>query len=180
MAAWISKAPATSPRRSAIRAFADLARAWRDGDADGAVAAAALMAETPRRPTTAAMLADAAALLRRAGRASEADDLASRAASLYAACGADCDAELVSATITRRAPRLVGRPRFGWDALTPTERTVADLVADGLANRDIAAQLFVSRRTVETHVSAIYRKLEVGSRVELVRLVLERRASHGR
>jgi DNA-binding CsgD family transcriptional regulator len=86
----------------------------------------------------------------------------------------------VSATITRRAPRLVGRPRFGWDALTPTEGTVADLVADGLSNRDIAAQLFVSRRTVETHVSAIYRKLEVGSRVELVRLVLERRTTQQR
>jgi DNA-binding NarL/FixJ family response regulator len=164
----------------AFRAFADLARAWRDADPDGAVAAAALMSETPRRPTTAAMLADAAVLLRRAGRTSEADDLASRAAALYAACGADCDAELVSATITRRTPRLVGRPRFGWDALTPTERTVADLVADGLSNRDIAARLFVSRRTVETHVSAIYRKLEVGSRVELVRLVLERHAPQGR
>ena len=59
--------------------------------------------------------------------------------------------------------------------MTPTEETVADLVADGLSNRDIATRLFVSRRTVETHVSAIYRKLEVGSRVELVRLVLAHR-----
>jgi DNA-binding NarL/FixJ family response regulator len=126
------------------------------------------------------MLADAAVLSRRAGRTAEADDLAGRAAALYAACGAESDAELVSATIARRGPRLVGRPRFGWDALTPTERTVTNLVADGLSNRDIAERLFVSRRTVETHVSAIYRKLEVGSRVELVRLVLERRATQGR
>jgi len=160
---------------AAFRAFAALACAWRDADPDGAVAAAHVMGTTPRRPTTAAMAADASVLLRRAGRASEADDQAAHAAAVYIACGADCDADLVSATITRRAPSRRGRPRFGWDALTPTECTVVDLVADGLSNRDIAARLFVSRRTVETHVSATYRKLEVGSRVELVRLVLARR-----
>ena len=43
---------------------------------------------------------------------------------------------------------------------------------DGLPNSAIAEQLFVSRRTVESHVSAAYRKLEVRSRVEVVRLVL--------
>jgi DNA-binding NarL/FixJ family response regulator len=159
----------------AFRAFADVARAWRDHDADAAVAAAELMGTTPRRPTAAALLADASVLLRRDRRVADADAVAGRAGSLYAACGADADARRVLGTIAGSAPRLRDRPRFGWDALTRTETTVAELVGDGLSNRDIAGRLVVSRRTVETHVSAIYRKLEVGSRVELVRLVLHRR-----
>ena len=64
------------------------------------------------------------------------------------------------------------RPKFGWDALTTTETKVVQMISEGLGNRDIADRLFVSRRTVETHVSAAYRKLEVTSRVELVRLSL--------
>jgi DNA-binding NarL/FixJ family response regulator len=60
--------------------------------------------------------------------------------------------------------------------LTATERRVVELIGEGLANRAIATDLFVSRRTVESHVSAAYRKLEVTSRVELARLAL----GHGR
>jgi DNA-binding NarL/FixJ family response regulator len=51
------------------------------------------------------------------------------------------------------------------------------LTAEGLSNVDIAKQLFVSRRTVESHVSAAYRKLEVSLRVELAKVVLSRRSS---
>jgi DNA-binding NarL/FixJ family response regulator len=121
------------------------------------------------------MLADAAELRRRAGKRAEADALATRAVELYAACGADADAATVRATIAGKAPRPRNRPRFGFEALTPTERLVVEHVADGLSNAAIAAQLHVSRRTVETHISAAYRKLEVDSRVELARLVLGRR-----
>ncbi|GAA1407283.1 ATP-binding protein [Catellatospora coxensis] len=60
-----------------------------------------------------------------------------------------------------------GRPKHGWDALTDTERTVAELVATGMSNPDVAAQLFLSRRTVQSHVSSILAKLGVTSRVEL-------------
>jgi DNA-binding CsgD family transcriptional regulator len=53
--------------------------------------------------------------------------------------------------------------------LTPTEEQVAQLVADGKTNREVAAELFLSRRTVEDNLSRIYRKLGVRSRAELVR-----------
>lgn len=59
------------------------------------------------------------------------------------------------------------RPSSGWASLTPTERDVVRLVADGLANNEIAARLFVSRRTVQTHLTHVYAKLGISSRVQL-------------
>ena len=53
------------------------------------------------------------------------------------------------------------------DELTETEERVARLVAEGATNRQAAAALFISVRTVETHVGAIYRKLGLASRSEL-------------
>ena len=54
--------------------------------------------------------------------------------------------------------------------MTPTEQTVAGLVAEGLANGEIAARLYVSKRTVETHISRLYVKLQVDSRVAIANL----------
>jgi DNA-binding NarL/FixJ family response regulator len=59
------------------------------------------------------------------------------------------------------------------DSLSRSERAVVALVAEGLTNTQIAEQLFLSRRTVESHVSAAYRKLNLSNRVELARVVLE-------
>lgn len=59
------------------------------------------------------------------------------------------------------------RPRWGWASLTPTESTVAGLVAEGLSNPQIADRLYVSRRTVQTHVSHIFTKLQITSRAQL-------------
>ncbi len=55
--------------------------------------------------------------------------------------------------------------------LSPAEQRVARLVADGLMNRQIGEQLFVSMRTVDTHVSHVFRKLNVSSRVRLALLI---------
>jgi predicted ATPase/DNA-binding CsgD family transcriptional regulator len=60
------------------------------------------------------------------------------------------------------------RPASGWPSLTPTERDVVRLVSDGLANKDIATRLFVSPRTVQTHLTHVYTKLGLTSRVQLV------------
>jgi predicted ATPase/class 3 adenylate cyclase/DNA-binding CsgD family transcriptional regulator len=60
------------------------------------------------------------------------------------------------------------RPTSGWASLTPTERDVVRLVSDGLANKDIATRLFVSPRTVQTHLTHVYTKLGLSSRVQLV------------
>ena len=60
------------------------------------------------------------------------------------------------------------RPASGWASLTPTERDVVGLVSDGLGNKDIAARLFISPRTVQTHLTHVYTKLGLASRVQLV------------
>ena len=59
------------------------------------------------------------------------------------------------------------RPSSGWASLTPTELDVVRLVSEGLANKDVAAQLFVSHRTVQTHLTHVYTKLGLTSRVQL-------------
>jgi predicted ATPase/class 3 adenylate cyclase/DNA-binding NarL/FixJ family response regulator len=59
------------------------------------------------------------------------------------------------------------RPASGWGSLTPTERDVVRLVSKGLGNNDIATRLFVSPRTVQTHLTHVYAKLGLTSRVQL-------------
>jgi DNA-binding CsgD family transcriptional regulator len=59
--------------------------------------------------------------------------------------------------------------RVGEDALTETEARVAALAAAGRTNPEIAAEVFISRKTVEATLSRVYRKLGVRSRVELAR-----------
>ena len=59
------------------------------------------------------------------------------------------------------------RPASGWASLTPTELDVVGLVSEGLANNDIATRLFVSPRTVQTHLTHVYTKLGLTSRVQL-------------
>jgi DNA-binding CsgD family transcriptional regulator len=63
----------------------------------------------------------------------------------------------------------------GLGALSAREREVADQVAAGKTNRSVAAALFLSEKTVESHLSRIYDKLEVRSRVALATLVARER-----
>jgi DNA-binding CsgD family transcriptional regulator len=67
----------------------------------------------------------------------------------------------------RRGRGTRGRPASGWESLTPTERDVVQLVSAGLPNKDIAARLFISPRTVQSHLTHVYTKLAVSSRVQL-------------
>ena len=59
------------------------------------------------------------------------------------------------------------RPSTGWGSLTPTELDVVRLVAEGIPNKDIATRLFVSPRTVQSHLRHVYNKLSLTSRVQL-------------
>ncbi len=59
------------------------------------------------------------------------------------------------------------RPTSGWASLTPTEHDVVRLVSEGLGNNDIATRLFVSPRTVQSHLTHVYAKLGLTSRVQL-------------
>ena len=84
--------------------------------------------------------------------------------------GAGLSVEEAAAMARRgRGPRR--RPAFGWASLTPAERTVADLVARGLTNPEIATQLGVSAGTIKDQVSSALRKLGVRTRAELAAAV---------
>jgi DNA-binding CsgD family transcriptional regulator len=112
-------------------------------------------------------LVDYGAALRRHGRRARAREPLRTALDLAVRTGATtladrARAELVAAGAKPRRDRIEGR-----DALTASERRVADLVAKGLSNREIAQSLFVSLRTVETHLTHAYRKLDVTARAEL-------------
>ena len=61
------------------------------------------------------------------------------------------------------------RPASGWESLTPAERDVIRLLSEGLSNKEIAARLFISPRTAQTHLTHIYSKLNLSSRVHVVR-----------
>ncbi|MFD9123226.1 ATP-binding protein [Kitasatospora sp. NPDC059571] len=117
-------------------------------------------------------LEDAAVLLARRGQTGEARAALADATSVYAQVGAAWDIRRADTRIrpygVRRGVRGP-RPRasFGWPALSPTELRVARLVAEGKSNPEIAADMFLSRRTVQTHVSHILVKLGVHSRVEI-------------
>jgi DNA-binding CsgD family transcriptional regulator/tetratricopeptide (TPR) repeat protein len=65
------------------------------------------------------------------------------------------------------------RPVSGWESLTGAERTASQLAATGLSNRQIAGQMYVSVSTVGFYMRHIFRKLGIGSRVELARIVIE-------
>jgi DNA-binding CsgD family transcriptional regulator len=104
------------------------------------------------------------AALRRANHRNAARDPLRRGLRIADACGA-------TALSTRGFEELAAtgaRPRrarlAGIDALTPSERRVAQLAADGLTNREIAQRLFITRKTVEKHLGNVYLKLEIRSR----------------
>jgi DNA-binding CsgD family transcriptional regulator len=66
------------------------------------------------------------------------------------------------------------RPQSGWSSLTSTERRITDLVALGLTNRQVGAEMFISAHTVAFHLRQVFRKLDITSRVALARLAVER------
>ncbi|NUR93849.1 MAG: AAA family ATPase [Kribbellaceae bacterium] len=103
-----------------------------------------------------------------------------RALDSLAARGATAPAGRIQAVLQaagvrrRRWAAVPPRAQAGWESLTPMERRVALLVAEGHTNRSAAEELVVSASTVGTHLRAVFGKLGVNSRVQLTRLVLER------
>jgi ATP/maltotriose-dependent transcriptional regulator MalT len=102
--------------------------------------------------------------------------------SLYSALGAEWDLARTQATFRgygiRRGPHVRHRlSHQGWSSLTPTEVKVVGLVARGMSNPQIAAHLFLSRRTVQTHVSHILAKLNLNSRIDIAREASRRELS---
>jgi DNA-binding NarL/FixJ family response regulator len=83
------------------------------------------------------------------------------------ACGAVVLAERAADELRASGARPRRRAISGVDALTPSERRVAELAAGGRTNREIAQELFVTMATVETHLTRTYRKLDVSGRDQL-------------
>jgi DNA-binding CsgD family transcriptional regulator len=77
----------------------------------------------------------------------------------------------------RRGRGARKRPKSGWSSLTPAELKVADLVAEGLTNREIGARLFISDKTVRSHLTHVFAKLGVATRAQLASEVTRRRTS---
>jgi DNA-binding CsgD family transcriptional regulator len=69
------------------------------------------------------------------------------------------------------------RPAFGWGSLTDTEKTIADLVAEGLSNRQVADRVFLSPHTVAFHLRHVFWKLGLTTRVQLARMAAEQAAA---
>jgi DNA-binding NarL/FixJ family response regulator len=146
-----------------------------DRAAESARAAAAAHEASPLRVELARSLLVLGRIERRRRARKQSRDALTRARALATEIGH----RPLLAEIEQELPRIAA-VRSGTE-LTATEHRVADLIATGATNRDAAAELFVSVRTVETHVASIYRKLGVRTRAELARKVATARAegSHG-
>jgi DNA-binding CsgD family transcriptional regulator len=169
----------------------ELARAWGAPRALGAALRAAGLIEggehgltlleeavqaldgSPAKLEQAKARAELGAALRRANRRSQAREQLRHAVELATTCGAT---EL-AARAERELLATGARPRrvalSGVDSLTPSERRVAELAAEGPTNREIAQALFVTQRTVEVHLTSIYRKLAISSRSQLAAALAE-------
>jgi DNA-binding CsgD family transcriptional regulator len=159
------------------RAAADWCRGLLDADPVPVLAAAEHHRSAGLRLGHANALEDAAVLHAANGQLDAARGLLAEALAGCADLGAAWDARRARARLRAHgvrvgAPGHRGRPRTGWDALTATELRVAELVAQGHSNPAIAERLLLSRRTVETHVSHILRKLRISSRQEVNSLAM--------
>ncbi|MDX6691468.1 MAG: hypothetical protein QOG15_2925 [Solirubrobacteraceae bacterium] len=129
--------------------------------------AAAVVEGASARYECARSLTAYGAALRRAGHRRDAREPLREALELADRCGALRTATLARAELLATGARPRRAARSGADSLTPSERRVARLAADGLSNREIAQGLFVTLRTVEGHLTQSYMKLDIGSREEL-------------
>jgi len=132
-----------------------------------------MLADSPAKLEHAKARTELGAALRRANRRSDAREQLRHALELATICGAvplvqRAETELLA---TGARPRRISLR--GVESLTPSERRVAEMAAEGPTNREIAQALFVTPKTVEVHLSSVYRKLEISSRSQLAGALTE-------
>lgn len=154
-----------------------------DADPDVLLEAIAAYERGPREVERAAACEDAAVHLAEAGRTAEAMAQVDQALAVYEPAGAvrraaRAEAILRTRGIRRRRHSRGVRATSGWESLTPTEEEVVRLTAQGLTNRKISAHLFISPRTVGTHLSHVFAKLGVATRAELAAAAARRRVEN--
>jgi DNA-binding CsgD family transcriptional regulator len=167
-----------TPGHPDIAAAADHARGLIHQDA-------ALLEQVVGHYTTAraraTALEDAARVQAGQGSRDSAVALLGQAYALYEELGSAEDTARVRARLRTLGTRLChwthqDRPATGWGSLTDTERTITDLVAQGLSNRQVASRVFLSAHTVAFHLRHVFWKLGVTSRVQLARMAAEQTA----
>ncbi len=170
---WLAPAAGALPARWAkvVVAAGRAALAERNGDPETArrryAEALALQEEMPIQLARAQVLTDYGAFLYRQGDARQARQALAEALRLAESCGAGWHAERARVE-WRRAGGRTGTTPPGQ--LTPQEAAVARLARAGKTNREIAAQLYLTVNTVETHLRHVYQKLGIHRRVELLTL----------
>jgi DNA-binding NarL/FixJ family response regulator len=199
LAAWLVRAALAAGDQPLASQVASTAVALATANPEFSALAAAAAHSQGLATRDAGLLAEAAAQHPDPwARASAAEDLAVLLASTakdqairhlktaldgYRQTGADRD----QARIRRRLRELgvrrrhwttpAARPVAGWDSLTGTEQAVSRLVAQGLNNNQVAARMYISTHTVAHHLRQAFRKLQIASRVELARIVIEEAAA---
>jgi len=123
--------------------------------------AAVMLRSSPAKLELARTLCDLGAAQRRAGRRSDSREPLREALELAQRCDAEPLAEQAREELLATGAHPRRERLWGPDALTPSERRVAELAASGLTNREIAQSLFVTTKTVGTHLGRIYQKLDL-------------------
>jgi DNA-binding CsgD family transcriptional regulator len=118
--------------------------------------------------------------LRRERRRRDAREELRAASQLFESMGALAFADRAQSELAATGERVHRRTPETLELLTPQERRIATLVSEGAPNAEVAAQLFISSRTVEYHLAKIFRKLRISSRSELARSLLEARKGKDR
>lgn len=165
----------------ALQGLLKLCKAYVEQDVDEALAASRLL-DRSARSLERGYAHELAGRLLGTGSAGDAAEHLRTAAEIFGRIGAErherrVDARLRELGVRRGSRAAHARASLGWESLTPTELEVIARIGRGATNRDIAEELFISKRTVETHVSSLMRKLETRSRVELAAEAIRRHST---
>jgi class 3 adenylate cyclase/DNA-binding CsgD family transcriptional regulator/tetratricopeptide (TPR) repeat protein len=129
--------------------------------------AVAVLEPSEARLEHARAMVELGSALRRSNRRSDAREPLRLGRELATLCGAKPLAERAGAELLATGARPRRIALSGVESLTPSERRVAQMAAEGSTNRQIAQDLFVTTKTVEVHLSSVYRKLDIASRTQL-------------
>jgi DNA-binding CsgD family transcriptional regulator len=126
-----------------------------------------ILAESQWRLEHAKALVELGAALRRGNRRSDSREFLRQGLELAHKLGASALEERAQTELAATGARPRRLMLSGLESLTPSERRVAEMAAENMTNKDIAQALFVTPKTVEVHLSSVYRKLEISSRAQL-------------
>ena len=167
-----------NPEIRSIRAIADHAEGIWHESAESMSSAVTDLEGGPRPLACASALEDLGRVLLKQGDTGEAVVAFDRALTVCAGVGASWDAARIRGRLrrlgVRRRTPSAERPKSGLASLTNAESAVARSAAEGRTNREIAERLFISPHTVNTHLRHIFEKLDINSRVALIRLMGDR------